>query len=228
LTPALFWKHKEQLLRAVEEDMPELIQHCITKDNVATDPPDEAVRVIPTNLYVGALSAFIRTELYDGIVICNDTSLTRPGPYMETRKRMKMLHLQCSDGKLGSRALREHLSRLAPFVKSLVVEGESPSILFACPTGKDFSIGVALATLCMFFDDSCKSSPISLFEGVSSDLFSNLPAIDQFNSEFSLQKVDKALVRRRLACITTQKPSANPSRSTLQSVNVFLMPRNDR
>lgn len=37
--------------------------------------------------------------------------------------------------------------------------------------------------------------------------------------------IDKSLVRRRLAWITSAKPSANPSRSTLQAVNSFLMER---
>lgn len=35
--------------------------------------------------------------------------------------------------------------------------------------------------------------------------------------------MDKAFIRRRLAWITTVKADANPSRSTLQAVNAFLM-----
>lgn len=37
--------------------------------------------------------------------------------------------------------------------------------------------------------------------------------------------IDKPLIRRRLAWITTTKPEANPSRSTLQAVNSFLIER---
>ena len=37
--------------------------------------------------------------------------------------------------------------------------------------------------------------------------------------------IDKAFIRRRLAWITTAIPEANPSRSTLQAVNSFLIRR---
>lgn len=37
--------------------------------------------------------------------------------------------------------------------------------------------------------------------------------------------IDKSFVRRRLAWITSAIPDANPSRSTLQAVNSFLMKR---
>ena len=52
-------------------------------------------------------------------------------------------------------------------------------------------------------------------------------SIDRFNYHATSMSVDKALIRRRLATITTAKPDANPSRSTLQSVHSFLMPRLD-
>lgn len=50
---------------------------------------------------------------------------------------------------------------------------------------------------------------------------------DLFSYPATFRSVDKALVRRRLAVITTAKPDINPSRSTLQSVHSFLMPRLD-
>ena len=37
--------------------------------------------------------------------------------------------------------------------------------------------------------------------------------------------IDKSFIRRRLAWITNAKPDSNPSRSTLQAVNSFLMER---
>ena len=54
-----------------------------------------------------------------------------------------------------------------------------------------------------------------------------LISIDRFNCHTTSTSVDKALIRRRLATITISKPDANPSRSTLQSVHSFLMPRLD-
>ena len=52
-------------------------------------------------------------------------------------------------------------------------------------------------------------------------------ATDAFSRKISSTPIGKSLVRRRLATITTAKPDANPSRSTLQSVHSFLMPRLD-
>ena len=54
-----------------------------------------------------------------------------------------------------------------------------------------------------------------------------LVSTDRFNCHATSMSIDKALIRRRLATITTAKPDANPSRSTLQSVHSFLMPRLD-
>ena len=54
-----------------------------------------------------------------------------------------------------------------------------------------------------------------------------LISIDRFSYHVTSMSIDKALIRRRLATITTAKPDANPSRSTLQSVHSFLMPRLD-
>ena len=69
---------------------------------------------------------------------------------------MKTLDILCGDGKLGSRALRSQLPRIPPFIASLADFGSTPKILFVCPTGKDLSVGIALAVLCLFFDDNCK------------------------------------------------------------------------
>lgn len=211
--------------------MPDLIQRLVATDRSSTNPHEDALRVVPTHLYTGTLSAVAQIELYDGVIICSNTPPVAPNSAEDTQKRTKILYLHCSDGKLGSRALREHFPRLPPFIRSLFVESKSPSVLFACPTGTDLSIGVALAVLCMFFNDSCKP-PLNLYSKFVISLSTHRWLInlstDNFSPEVSLASIDKALIRRRLACITTQNPDANPSRSTLQSVNAFLMPRDNR
>lgn len=45
------------------------------------------------------------------------------------------------------------------------------------------------------------------------------------NGITSAATIDKSFIRRRLAWITNAKPDSNPSRSTLQAVNSFLMER---
>lgn len=161
LTPAQFWANKEQLLSAVGEDLPGLIQQLKGIGNTSIPPHEDAVRVIPTDIHIGTLSNVAQAELYDGVVICSDAPPAMSASVQDNPKRTRTLHIRCSDGKLGSRALRQHLPRLVPFIKSLASSDESPRLLFASSTGKDLSVGAALAVLCIFFDDKCKASSIS-------------------------------------------------------------------
>lgn len=229
LTPTVFWKHKDQLLNTIEEDMPALIQHLIRSCPDIGD--NDAVRLGSSSLYIGTIKNTSSSELYDGIIVCGDVSPSKPGPKSEDARKngTRILHFLCGHGKLGSRALRSRLPSLLPFVKSLTVGEKPPKILMACPTGKDLSVGVALAVLCLFFDDDCK---LTLF---TSEYYSTIspgclvPSLtkawaDDLRAETS-KAIDKSIIRRRLAYITKAKPDANPSRSTLQSVNAFLMPR---
>ncbi len=158
LTPAVFWKHKDQLLSTIEEDMPTLIQHLIRSRPDTGDT--DAVRLGSTSLYIGTISNTSTLELYDGIIVCSNVSPSKPGPTSEDARKngKRILRFLCSDGKLGSRALRSHLPLLLPFVGSLTTGDKPRKILLACSTGKDLSVGVALAVLCLFFDDHCMST----------------------------------------------------------------------
>ncbi len=158
LTPSVFWRHSEQLLAAVEEDIPDLIQGLGTVDQDYGAACSDAVKVRPTRLYIGNLSSAVQAEQYDGIVICSGNASSEPDQQTKDHKGKRNLDLLCGGGgKLGSRALRSQLSRIPPFIANLPDYGLPPKILFACPTGTDLSVGVALAVLCLFFDDNCKS-----------------------------------------------------------------------
>jgi tRNA A64-2'-O-ribosylphosphate transferase len=105
-------------------------------------------------------------------------------------------------GKLGSRDLRAQLSRLPPFIEGLpILEGNACRILICDPTGKDLSVGVALAILCLYADENGRMS--------------NQP---------TRGRIDKLYIKQRLTWITTTSPVLNPSRETLKAVNSFLMP----
>ena len=209
--------------------MPALIQHLIRSCPDVGD--NDAVRLGSSSLYIGTIRNTSSSELYDGIIVCDNVSPSKPGPKpVDARKNgTRILHFLCSDGKLGSRALRSQLPLLLPFIRSLTVGEKPPKILMACFTGKDLSVGVALAVLCLFFDDDCK---LTLYtSGYHSAISPSclVPSLtkawaDVFRAETS-KAIDKSIIRRRLTYITTAKPDANPSRSTLQSVNAFLMPR---
>lgn len=106
--------------------------------------------------------------------------------------------------KAASRSLRLSLPDICAFANTfLAEEGDSSSkqIIVACESGKDFSVGTALALSCYLFDDEGK------FRGVPTR-----------ETNFT-----KTLIKSRLGGFMTTFPAANPSRATLQSVNSFLM-----
>ena len=155
LTPTLFWGHQDQLLAAVEEDMPDIVQELINTGQDYGIARSDTVKLARTSLYIGTLSSIAQAEpSYDGIVICGRTALSKPDQEIKDEKQTRTLHLLCGDGKLGSRALRSQLPRIPPFIASLADSGSPPKVLFVCPTGKDLSVGIALAVLCLFFDDN--------------------------------------------------------------------------
>jgi tRNA A64-2'-O-ribosylphosphate transferase len=112
------------------------------------------------------------------------------------------LALGCREGKLGSRDLRDKLPAVNDFVRQALSNNSSRRILVTCSTCKDHSIGVALMLLVVFYNDGGEQ---------------------EMRSQVS--EVDKAFIKKRLAWISACLPDVNPSRTTLQSVNAFLMTR---
>ena len=92
-------------------------------------------------------------------------------------------------------------------------EEESPPvrILVACESGRDISVGVALALLCQFWEarDKCGRG--------------GGPLLPRPRRELRDVDVNKAVIKARLGGIMAKFPEANPSRATLQSVNSYLM-----
>jgi tRNA A64-2'-O-ribosylphosphate transferase len=78
----------------------------------------------------------------------------------------------------------------------------SGTVLVACETGKDLAVGTALAILCWCFDES-----------------------GAFRVPDESTTFTKNGIKVRLGAIMAAFPEANPSRTTLQSVNRFLMER---
>jgi len=231
LTPALFWEYKEQLLGAPEEQMENLILHMIHEDQKPKADCLNALKIGSTNLYIGTLSESTQVESYDAIISCSIACSQIPNSKVERETSTKYLHLPCRDGKLGSRALRSQLPRIPMFIDSLVNCGQSPKILFASSRGKDVSAGTALVVLCLYFDEECTPKAEALQSALPIPSFTasklTYVMIDDYSTTPPSKPIDKALIRRRLAYITITDPDANPSRSTLQSVHSFLMPRNE-
>jgi len=143
----------------MEEDLPKLISTFMASEYKLQSTSDIAVRLGPTTLYIGTKGRAIKLDSYDGIIICTDDKFPARDIPEEPRKEPRTLHLKCTNGKLGSRAIRTQLHLVVPFVNAVACRKEPPSILFICSTGKDLSVAVALAVLCLFYDDDCESLP---------------------------------------------------------------------
>ena len=194
LTPTIFWSNKDKLMQTNEEDLPDLIAQFVKEEKSSDATP---ILINPTKqLYISTTQNLDLTP-FDIVIGCMPTPLTTTSPALA--KKIKYLHLSCQIGKLGSRDLRPQLPRLSAFFARLP---PSPGkILVCCPTGKDLSVGVALAILCLFTDE----------KGVISSLRRE-------------GRIQKTFVKQRLAWLTTTNSALNPPRGTLQSVNAFLMP----
>ena len=211
LTPNLYWRYETELCETSDADLPELIFNIIASEkslrrmeNLETHQP---TKIDTTNFYIGTLPDIDVIEGYHGVVICSDDY---PYSVEEEPKTARRLWVQCGEGKAAGRTLRDHLDELVPFLKSLDL-ANGASVLFACPTGKDISVGIALIAFCLFYEEEDNS------------FIGDTVVYEAATNSMTHLEIDKNLILRRLAHITGGDPEMNPSRATLQSVHAFLM-----
>ncbi|KAJ5785925.1 uncharacterized protein N7503_011137 [Penicillium pulvis] len=194
LTPPVFWANQAALKQTSEEDLPDLIAELIAEYQQQRGE-QEATLISPTkNLYINPTDPSVNgSGRYDLVIDCNGD----PAIVEENPKR---LNLGCASAKLGSRDLRKSLDKVRDFVNAQLGSDPSQSILITCDTGKDLSAGTLLAIVCQFYNDN-----------------------GEFDASLSKRSISKTFIRQRLAWIVSSKHDVNPSRSTLQSVNAFLM-----
>lgn len=206
LTPTVFWPNSELLLSTPESELPTLITELVSSfSNTNTSKSSPTLLPPTSSLYVTS-STSLAAQSASGsdifITICSE--ITTPATWQKDKHR---LEIGIGSGKIGSRNLRAALLHIIDFVKRSLLtasaETKSPRIVVACPDGKDLSIGVALAILCILYDDNG----------------------DFLEPGQEGTGIDKTYIRRRLGWIMTAMPDSNPSRSTLQSVNSYLMGR---
>ncbi|TAQ83056.1 hypothetical protein B7494_g8621 [Chlorociboria aeruginascens] len=210
LTPSVFWSNYETLLSTSEADLPGLIQlmvqaHIPLKEN-------NAWRCVkPTSyLFIAPISAIEGKGLDpQSASICLESKVSNARPRVPSSTQ---LIIGLGPRKTGSRNLRAALPDIVDFARSYLIKqisNESPQegrcLIVACETGKDLSVGAALAILCL--------------------LFNNTGKLQLGNDKNKEMKIDKNLIRKKLSWISTSMPDANPSRATLQSVNSFLIER---
>lgn len=195
LNAAMFWRCREQLIAASEDELPQLIGEIVAdarKDiDVAAPRP-----IRPTcNLYVGTNTAAEVTGPGDFDVVISCT--TKPDESLVKAMKDRYIVLSLPEGKNGSRMLRTELLKLEMILPTL---DSKTKVLATCQTGKDLSVGVALALLCKCFNDS-----------------------GLVKQTLDRSSVNKNLIKQRLSWIMISIPDASPSRATLQSVNAWLM-----
>ena len=206
-TPAAFWRNPTFFLStSFDEDyIPNISQYSSISESelpsffvVTPIYPSSGAQAIS----ISKLEALgvLDVESFDAILTCDYRVVDRPSEASKPCQGPPVLRLDCKTGKLGSRTLRNQLPCIRPFIEKVAATALQPRLLFACASGQDLSVGVALATLCLYFTE----------DGV-------------FQPRVVTEHITKDYIRRRLSWIMISKPEANPARATLQSVNAFLM-----
>ncbi|KAF7514273.1 hypothetical protein GJ744_000043 [Endocarpon pusillum] len=212
ITPQIFWMHKDMLLHAQEDKFPELIEKLLSGER-QFPKPYHATLIAPTkNLYISSWTNAEDLPGFDVAINCNSSDLN-------LQDSAKQLNLECGPGKLGSRNLRRKLQYVDSRVASILLQNPASQILVTCKTGKDLSTGVALMLLCHFYSSDGKCIHESRDTGISTK---SAVSSDSGQSQ-QRHMINKGFIRQRLAWITSSRPDANPSRSTLQSINAYLM-----
>lgn len=216
LTPPVFWDNKDLLLETPEGELPEVIERLVDEAEKAKlvnagGEEREFDAILPTRSLRVLPIAELPEQKEEDVYVILHPSATKEETWIPAQgEGAKPRRLTCGvgTGKLGARALRTAMPIIVLFLKKhmagLQARGEDMRVTISCPDGKDLSVGCALALLCHLYDENGELLPT-----------------DQTNAK----GVDKLFIRKRLAWITNWKPEANPSRSTLQSVNAFLMER---
>lgn len=195
LDPRMFWKYQDELIMTSEEDLPDFITTLLAAEDAQPGSSIGGTRIQPTTqFYVGTGAAPDQSE-FNLIVNCQGKTQAA------SAASSKVLNLECRAGKLGSKDLRDKLPTAVHAISNQLNKDPQSRILVTCASGRDLSAGVVVTLLCLLFSDD-----------------------GTLHLQDRVVNIDKHLVKQRLVWITTSKSDVNPSRSTLQAVNTFLMP----
>ncbi|KAF4336808.1 initiator tRNA phosphoribosyl transferase [Fusarium beomiforme] len=195
LTAPLFWENIDALLETPEAELPDLISRVV--EEYASSKKDEGTQVQLTRQMSVCALPLLANPTECRIAITQDIT-----PKESWMKSKTYLQAGLGKSKLASRKLRTALPEICDLVIKYLVatKPDQRRIVVACESGRDLSVGVALAISCYLFDEDGRARKPG--EDVS---------------------FTKTFIKSRLGVIMTAYPGANPSRATLQSVNSFLM-----
>ncbi|KAI0219071.1 tRNA A64-2'-O-ribosylphosphate transferase [Massospora cicadina] len=218
LTCVQFWDNLDRILGSLdsEEALESLIRSLVegaSQLSVSDFAPANSYDFMgASRLAVGGWRAGRPPASFEGFdVVINCTDACHAGfAGMELPPGKFYLELGIPEGKRGPKRLAAALpSLVAWFEKGAEGFGrlvDGPRILCHCAQGVDRSVGVALALLVRFMDDS--------------------GALD-FTQPWP-PKVDKLTIQRRLIFMMQYRSKIKPSRATLKAVNAFFMPPDDQ
>ncbi|CAH0005316.1 unnamed protein product [Clonostachys byssicola] len=199
LTPPVFWHNASELLDAPEAELPDLIARLVAQHKADEEArgggSDRRNRLLPQI----SVSPLPLTSVVGEWHIALTSETTPRDTWVKSPRRMEV---GVGRNKNASKNLRLALPDICDFAaKCFSAPGTSPvQLVIGCESGKDISVGTALAINCYLFTDD-----------------------NQFRIPDQDVSFTKTLVKTRLGRIMTAFPAANPSRTTLQSVNSFLM-----
>ncbi|KAI0326344.1 initiator tRNA phosphoribosyl transferase [Cubamyces sp. BRFM 1775] len=217
LTPQLFWENKERLLRCDRDELPSLVAKLVTASKSQGAPETWKSQPTPISavggrLLIGAvpdMPSDLPRTLPDGegevsyVVISAQVASTDEGDDSGTPRPEHILRLRMAEGKKDQILfLQSVMPDATRYIKERLAKGNC--VCVCCDSGKDASVGVVLASLQLFFDDS--GSLLVKEDGSSAPV---APSKDS--------------IKTRLQWIISSRPEANPSRVTLKRVNEFLL-----
>ncbi|OLN85023.1 Uncharacterized protein C3F10.06c [Colletotrichum chlorophyti] len=200
LTAEIFWANAPPLLSAPEADLPALVVDLVAKSK-QNAPRGVQPKLVAPRILVCPLP--LDDETWAGCRVALTQDVT---PRESWVKSPTYMEVGLGKHKVASRNLRQALPDICSFVSRYLdahpEDGPEGSVVLACETGKDLSIGAALAVFCWCFDQD-----------------------GQYRVANSKTFFNKDMIRVKLGIIMTAFPEANANRATLQSVNSFLMDR---
>lgn len=200
LTAPLFWQHSETLLSTPEDMIEEVIAVIVAQGKVSKGSQLTAIGP-GQRVAIGMIDAAETGAQETDIVI---TVSPKENETLRSKMKSRYLHLTLADGKVGSRNLRHSLPSLIASIKTRISASPTSRLVVTDANGKDQGVGVALAILCLFITDDGNIKPVDEVKEPPNGL-------------------NKQIIKQKLSWISVAKPDANPSRTTLQSVNAFLL-----
>lgn len=166
LTPALFWEHKDELLSVNQDETSNLIDRIVSeaKANTFTTSgewmnPPTGVKPVDNRISLCCL-ADIPTHILEGkghpsfpCIVLRAGSSQNPSDIPQTNTDFFLIYIP-TDKKAAERAFKTNLSHCLDFAKRHLQSGRQ--VCVGCETGKDLSVGLAVAILQVFFDDDGK------------------------------------------------------------------------